>query len=73
MKDVNSLVYLGKKIRFLPGYLDSRGRDEEGTDNTRIGTVTYINEPHQYFIVDYITNTGAVIREAIKYQTFATG
>lgn len=68
-----STINLGQKRRFLPGQYDQAGRPEKGVDYTRLGTVVYINKPHQYFILETEIETGAKYRESFKFSQVTKG
>lgn len=60
------MVYIGQVLNILPGYHDRY--HEQGQNCIRTGTVIYINHPHSWFMVEYVTNGGAKVREAFKFS-----
>ena len=57
---------LGKKVSFIPcAFTDARGVGKAGYQVTATGTVTYVNEEHDYFTITY-QMYGETFRESFK-------
>lgn len=68
------MVSVGQKVSFIPAW-DEPGKDVHDVKQRRVrcGKVIYINEPNQWFMVQYTSRKGVKLRECFKFSAVGDG